>query len=52
MIDNQINIFEQDESTQSFESWLQDICFHILDENTTEHKHIAIRKNKGYNALI
>lgn len=52
MIDNQINLFAQDEETQSFESWLQDICFRVLDENTTEHKHVIIRKNKGYNALI
>ena len=48
----QISIFDDSPESSSFEGWLQGILYGVLDRNTTEHKHLAIRKNKGYRSVL
>lgn len=48
----QISIFDDVMDTSSFEGWLRRILYRVLDRNTIEHKHLAIRKNKGYRSVL
>ena len=46
----QFNLFGAEDGP--FEDWLEDILHEVLDRNTTEHKHLVIRKNKSYWSVL
>ena len=46
----QLNLFGAGE--EPFEDWLKGILYEVLDRNSTEYKHLVIRKNKGYWAVL
>lgn len=48
----QISIFEEQLAPGGFEGWLKGILYGVLDRNTTEHKYLAIRRNKDYQSVL
>lgn len=51
-IAEQISIFEDPLDASGFEKWIQEKLYGVLDRNTTEHKHLSIRRNKGYRSVL
>lgn len=49
---DQASLFDAENTEETFNAWMTDILYKVLDENTTEHKHLVIRKNKGYTSVL